>query len=385
MNLKSTFTLSTLLLTSLVSGCSKESGSGTTFGAPNIGAIVDAAIPSRLKGASASLRQRKVESWLGLTSAFATSATCTSGASADSSGCATASNYIDFLRSEVFEKATGVSGTQYYRYWVDVLDTAMSQTNSRLAEDTTPPACLDQTPVSVNYSFNVNGQSVTVTQKLQCWEQQTAPGATSQNMAFGKDSEYFYLVYRTDDNALTNGSGERYVIAKATIDGNQAEIWFVGAGCQVVGGGSCSSRSDFKVNAQRVLANKSTGQFTFNSVEDDSLTGYIFNDFYGNTDGTNLYLEAGFARGGTLFDVTGMTSAGNGANNCILTSDLSSAGTCTSLGRSSMPANFGLTAPMRNKHSSKWQADASAKSAYLTALQAIADIDYTAQGVGKFE
>jgi hypothetical protein len=206
-------------------------------------------------------------------------------------------------------------------------------------------------------------------------------------MAFGKDSENFYLVYRTDDNSLSNGSGERYVIAKASIDGNTADIWFVGASCQNVGTTPCSSRNDFKGNAQRVLANKTTGDFTFNSVEDESLAGAkIFGDFYGNTDGTNLYIEGAFGDGGTITDVTGMTASG-AATNCLKVSDLTSLGSDCSptLGRSAMPSNFGLTAPMRNKHTTKWQADSTAKTAFLSALDTISNIDYTAQGVGKFE
>jgi hypothetical protein len=291
------------------------------------------------------------------------------------------------LRSEVFQKVSGVSGSQYYRYWVDVLDNAMNETNTRLAGSSTAPACVDQTPVTVNFSFNVNNQAVTVATKLQCWEQQTAPGSATQNMAFGKDSENFYLVYRTDDNSLSNGSGERYVIAKASIDGNQADIWFVGASCQNVGTTPCSSRNDFKGNAQRVLANKTTGDFTFNSVEDESLAGAkIFGDFYGNTDGTNLYIEGAFGNGGTITDVTGMTASG-AATNCLKVSDLTSLGSDCSptLGRSAMPSDFGLTAPMRNKHTTKWQADSNAKTAFLSALDTISSIDYTAQGVGKFE
>lgn len=378
--------VATLALTTLLTGCSKESG-GYNFGAPNIGAIVDAAIPSTLKTSSASVKSKRIESWLGLPSAYATSATCTSVGSTVATGCSTASNYVEFLRSEVFQKVSGVSESQYYRYWVDVLDNAMNETNTRLAGSSTAPACVDQTPVTVNFSFNVNNQAVTVATKLQCWEQQTAPGSATQNMAFGKDSENFYLVYRTDDNSLSNGSGERYVIAKASIDGNQADIWFVGASCQNVGTTPCSSRNDFKGNAQRVLANKTTGDFTFNSVEDESLAGAkIFGDFYGNTDGTNLYIEGAFGNGGTITDVTGMTASG-AATNCLKVSDLTSLGSDCSptLGRGAMPSDFGLTAPMRNKHTTKWQADSTAKTAFLSALDTISSIDYTAQGVGKFE
>ncbi len=68
----------TLALTTLLTGCSKEAGSSFSFGAPNLGAIVDAAIPTTLKTSSASVKSKRIESWLGLPSAYATSATCTS-------------------------------------------------------------------------------------------------------------------------------------------------------------------------------------------------------------------------------------------------------------------------------------------------------------------
>jgi hypothetical protein len=375
--------VATLALTTLLTGCSKESGSGANFGAPNIGAIVNASVTSSLKGTSAYRTKDRIESLIGMSSAQASSATCTSASPSNTSGCSTASNYVEFVKSEVFQKITGVAAPQYYRYWVDVLDSAMAETNTRLAETSSAPACIDQAPAAVNFTFRVNGQVVTVTQKLQCWEQQTTPGAATQNMAFGKDSEYFYLVYRTNDNALTPGSGERYLLAKASADGNLAEIWFVGVSCQ----GTCSSRNDFKGNAQRVLANKSTGNFTFNSVEDSSVArNMTFGDFYGNTDGTNLYIEAAFGYGGTLTDVSGMTSSGS-ASNCVKVSDLTSLGSDCSptLGRGDgMPSNFGLTAPMRNQGTA-WLADSTAKTNYLADLLAISSIDYTAQGVGKFE
>jgi len=184
------------------------------------------------------------------------------------------------------------------------------------------------------------------------------------------------------------GNGERYLIAKASADGNQADIWFVGASCP--NGGGCGARGDFAVNAQRVLANKATGTFTFNQAESESVAeGMLFGDFYANTDGTHLYLEAAYGAGGDegLTDVTGMTSAGDGAANCVRTSDLAPVGStdCSTLGRSAMPSTFGLDAPMRNKHTTQWQADEQAKTAFLTALQVISDIDYSAEGVGKFE
>lgn len=386
MKLKYTLTLSTLVISSLISGCSKDK-SGTRFGAPNIAAIVDASVPNALKTSSAS--NNKLWNRLGpISAAYAAPATCTSkngGGGSSTSTCSTAADYISFVRDEVFQKVSGVAAPQYYRYWVDVLDTAMSETDGRIASNDEAPACLSQTPVDVAFSFNINGQAVTVTEKLQCWEQQTAPGAATQNMAFGKDSDHFYLVYRTDDNALTSGSGERYLIAKASADGNSAEIWFVGASCQT--GGGCSSRSQFNVNAQRVLANKTSGAFTFNSVEYlTTAQNMIFGDFFANSNGTNIYLEAAFGSGGSMTDVSGMTSAGNGASNCVLASTLATAAStdCASIGRSGMPSNFGLTAPMRNR-APLWQADDTARGNFLTALQAISDIDYSAQGVGKFQ
>jgi hypothetical protein len=387
MTLKFTLTLSTLFVSAFISGCSKDSSTASSFGAPNIGAIVDAAVPTKLKTSPVAWNK----TWNRLStipSAHAAQSTCTTKNPALTSSCYEVGDYVEFVRDEVFQKITGVAGTQYYRYWIDVLDTAMSETDGRITGSESAPACVEQTPVEVAFTFNINNETVTVRQKLQCWEQQTAPGSATQNMAFGKDSENVYLVYRTNDNAFTNGSGERYVIAKASVDGNQAEIWFVGASCQKAGGASCSGRSEFKVNAQRVLANKSTGSFTFNTVEDDTVaSGMHFGDFYANSNGQYIFFEAAYGSGSAVQNVDDNDTSTNTVTPWCLNSTTlftTSLSNCSTLNRSSMPSNFGLSAPMRNS-GTIWQASSGAKSSFLTALDTISSIDYTAQGVGKFE
>jgi stress response protein SCP2 len=375
-----------LLYALFLSACG--SSNGVDFGAPSISTIVDSATPSSLKTATAyNPFKTFFERYLSPTSATAASSTC-SAAGNVSSGCATAAEYLSFLRSEVFTKSTStnVAATLYFRYWVDVLDNAMTSTNSRLKTNSVTPACVSQTAVTVDFTFNVNGTAVTVSPKLQCWETQSGVGAGTQNMAFGKDSSYFYLVYRTNDNATTSGSGIRIVIAKASLDGTTADIWFVGASYQQPSGGGAVER---RGNVQRVLANKTTGAFTFNTVEeDDTAKGYLFGSFYAHTDGTKVAMEAAYGSGTTLTDVTSMTRAvPYCANLSALTTNLGAA-SCSTLNGTSPPTGFGLTTAMTNSTAGSatlWQANTAAETAFETAIDTITAIDYTAKGVGKFE
>jgi hypothetical protein len=375
-----------IFASTLTLGCGNTTSSGGSgFGAPNIGAIVDSATPSNLKSTTTTASYF-LERLLGINSAVASSATCTAAGNV-STGCGTAENYLEFLRSEVFQKVTGgsVAATLYYRYWVDVLDTAMTETDKRVKSNNSA-ACLSQSPVSVDFKFNVSGADVTVTSKLQCWETQTGTGTTTQNMAFGKDSTHFYLVYRTNDNATTAGSGIRIVIAKAALDGTTADIWFLGASYQSPMGGGATER---RGNVQRVLANKTTKAFTFNTVEeDDTAKGYLFGSFFANTDGTNLYLEAAYGAGGAINDVTGMTRA---APYCAALSAITTplaASTCTTINAANVPSGFGLTAPMTNSSTGSatlWQASDTTEAAFEAAVDAIIAKDYTAAGVGVFQ
>lgn len=385
--MNSPFLFSALILAStFYLGCanSTNTATGSGFGAPSIGAIVDSATPSNLK--STTTTSYFLEKFLGINSAIASSATCTAAGSV-SSGCGTAENFLEFLRSEVFQKVTGgsVAATLYYRYWVDVLDTAMTQTDTRVKSNSTS-ACLSQTPVSVDFTFNVSGADVTVTSKLQCWETQTGTGATTQNMAFGKDSSNFYLVYRTNDNATTAGSGIRIVLAKAALDGTTADIWFLGASYQTPMGGGATQR---RGNLQRVMANKTTKAFTFNTVEeDDTAKGYLFGSFFANTDGTNLYMEAAYGGGSAITDVTGMTRA---APYCAALSAITTpiaASNCATINAANLPSGFGLTAPMTNSSTGSatlWQANDTTEAAFEAAVDTIVAKDYTAAGVGVFQ
>lgn len=380
--------LSKILFTTMTAvffliGCSKQSG--IDFGAPAIATIVDSATPSSIKSTTTTFEN--FFNRFGFASAYAASSTCSS-ANNVSSGCATAANYLEFIRSEVFQKLTAgsVAATQYYRYWVDVLDAAMTSTNDRLKNNKGAPACTSQTAVAVDFTFNVNGTSVTTSPKLQCWETQTATGAATQNMAFGKDSTSFYLVYRTNDNATTAGSGIRIVIAKASLDATTADIWFLGASYQTV----VSSRAvERRGNIQRVLANKSTGAFTFNTAEeDDTAKGMLFGNFYANTDGSKIYMEAAYGAGSSLTDVTGMNrSTPYCASVSAITTALS-ASQCADINASHMPTGFGSTAPFTNSSTGSatlWQANTAAETAYETAIDNIVAMDYTALGVGKYE
>jgi len=363
-----------IVLTGIFSSCGKKK-QGSQFGAPNLGTIVDAAAPSNLKTTSLLFNSE-----LNLNREDRASCSVLNN---DSSGCSTATSFMNFVRSEVFQKISGVAATMYYRYWVDVVDTAISQTNTRLAGIEDSAACLGQTPATVNFTFPMQGTTVSVSTRLQCWEAQSGSGAATQNMAFGKDENYYYLVYRTNDNATTSGSGVRIVIAKATLDGNSTDIWFLGASYQTYGG--TTSR---RVNAQRVLANKTTGAFTFNSIEEDDVAkNYLFGNFFVNSDATHLYVEASFGNGGTITDVTGMTRTNP---YCASVSDLTtavSASNCNSIDADSLPSNFGLTTPMTNSSTGSatlWLSSTTEEASFLTAVDTIMSKSYTDDGVGSF-
>lgn len=246
-----------------------------------------------------------------------------------------------------------------------------------------------KTPTSVDFTFPINGNTVTVTSKLQCWETQTVSGSTAtQTFAFGKDDDYYYLVYRTFDSCTTSGCGKRFLLAKATVDGNKADIWMVGSSKQ-----TANSTTDDSMNVQRILANKSTGAFTFNHVKDPLFNAGIgFASFYGNTDGTKVYME-GVGAVGSNYNA----AVGFGYNNgwCASVSALttSTPGTCGDVDRTVTPDGFGLSFPMviledaslsTNFSEVDWAADSNAKTAFLTALDAIGNKDLTAAGVTKW-
>jgi len=366
-------------LASLLGACgAKDSSGGTTFVAPSLSGIVEAAVPSSLKTSTLAAFFKKPDLHLRsnanpIFSPFV--ADCSSVNGGTTTGCSTPAKYIGFLQAEVFTDIEGVAEPQFYRYWVNVVDAAMTETNTRLAGNA-DETCLTSTAATVNFTFNINATDVTVAQKLQCWENQTGPAgsAATQNFAFGKDEDNFYLVYRTNDNEETSGKGSRILLAKASADGNKAEIWFIGKSMQNDSGTLVNS-----VNAQRILANKATGEFTFNTVEDPDLADtMLFSSFFGNTDGTNAYFEARFGNS-TLTDVTSMVP---GTGWCSTTAALTTAGgDCSALDSDSMPTAFGLSAPMKNGAGTQWQADDTAEAAFITAITAIEAIDYEAQEV----
>ena len=355
-----------------------RSSSGASFGAPDISDIVDSAASSlttqALVAASGDLRPFS----------------CPTDGTFSAECAASAAAYIGFLQAGVFNKATNssVAGPQYYRWWVDVVDAALAETEQRLAGNDEAPACLSETATAVDFVFTINGSDETVSPKLQCWENQGAtPEGGEQDFAFGKDDTHYYLVYRTSDSCTTNGCGTRFLLAKASIDGNEADIWNVGYSWQ---SGAQSA------NAQRVLANKTTGEFTFNLVEDPiDVGGMGFLSFYGNTDGTNAYFEATTSISNNKKDIPNLIP---GTGGCFLTSDLSSAGDCSGLDRNAMPQDFGPSLPMSMNPSedaggdaedadnsiTEWLADGTEQTAFFADLDAIGSMDLSAEGVTEW-
>lgn len=218
---------------------------------------------------------------------------------------------------------------------------------------------------------------------MQCWENQgTTPNGGSQHFAFGQADDTYYLVYRTYDNCTDNGCGTRFLLAEASADGNEADIWVVGYSYQ---------SSVQSVNALRVLANKATGEFTFNAVHDPIENyGGGFQGFFGNTDGTNAYFEATVNTGSGAQDL-GDASLVPGSGGCYLVSDLSSAGDCSGLDRSSLPSDFGLSVPMSFETGdnaptvTQWLVDSNAKDAFLDDMATIGALNFTTAGVTEWE
>lgn len=359
----------------LMVACGEESRtSAASFGAPDVSDIVDESVPAELKSSSSLLSSSKD---VGI---FA----CPTDGSFDGDCGATAAAYLGFLQAGVFQEATAdnVSSAQYYRYWVDVVDDALSSTNERISGNGEAPACLSEDATTVDFTFAINGANVTVSPKLQCWENQgTTSAGGEQHFAFGQDDDNYYLLYRTYDNCTDNGCGVRFLLAEASADGNQADIWMIGYSYQ---------SSVQSVNAQRVLANKETGEFTFNAVH-DPITSYGggFQGFYGRTDGTNAYFEATVDTGSGFQDLSD-NSLIPGSGGCYLVADMSSGGDCSGLDRSSMPSTFGLSVPMSYETGdnaptvTQWLADSSAKTAFLDDLDTIGALDLSAAGVTEW-
>jgi hypothetical protein len=362
----------------LSSSCGKENKDkvGYDFQAPKLAPIVDAAAPKALKSGKGPTTLQLED----------TSTVCTFQ---DGSGCDTLQGFLTFAKSYVFQKSSdpAVAAPTYYRYWVDTVDLALSQTKERLKDNKIEEgqtACYSGEAKTVPFVFPIAGQQVTVNAKLFCYEQQTTPDAgTSQDFAFGKDADSFWLVYRTKDKGTTTGKGSRIVIAKAKANGKEADIWFLGGSYQQTPG---AASAQYRVNAQRILANASNGSFVFNSVEDPALP-LVFASFFANSNGKKLYMEArtageGTSAGAPHVDVAGM-APGTGA--CLEAGNIEVETTgCDDVKK--IPATFGVKTPFHSAaHTSSGGIAvpvALELEANKAALEAIEKMDYASKGVG---
>jgi hypothetical protein len=333
--------------------------SGYDFGAPNVGAIVEAAKPSGLGAATFSAALKPAQS----PSILATCSELASGAAIGTDQ----GKFLDALNCFTFREYTGRS-YYYYRYWVNQLDSAMAQTQARLSEAEgadSADKCFNKTPTPMTFDFDIGGAAAsTVTMKFSCWENQTVPAEVSaeggsQKMAIGKDENHFYLMYITKTAATPDETGESHIVvlAKATVDGNQADIWVIGKGFQSAGGAN-----EIRGDAIRVLANKSTEEFTFNYA---TKSGASPSTVYLRSNGTVAYTSGQSSQGGYA------TVAGQ----CFSASDTSSDGgaACTSAGLNSVPTEFGLASVFTQD---------GLNAGFLSDVDSISSTDFGAAGVG---
>ena len=329
--------------------CSKEKKDGFNFGAPAVAPIVDGATPEGLKSSLGLLSQDEYLKLL--------------------DSASTEESFKSYVTNYVFKKDTTgkVAGPVYYRYWVDMLDQAMTQTQERISgtEDSSDK-CWKKAPVSISHTFTIGGQEVSAVGKYSCWENQSTPNAAAggyQKMAFGKDESHYYFIFITSDS--TEFSAERIVIAKAAADSSTAEIWFIGRSLQGGPGGSIISGT-----ANRIVADKTTGAFAYGLT--DEAIGSTNCAMFARSNGTILNFQARtplVGSSGECQDVTGM-EWGTGA--CYDAKTLAPTTGCSGL--TSVPANYGASSPFRESDVTALEEDS----------ETITKTDFSAAGIAEF-
>ncbi len=343
-------------LSILVSSCSAKSSSssGFSFGAPEISPIVDSATPTGLKGSSASLTKSDFARLLD---------------TAD-----TEASFKAFATSSVFSKnMTGsVAAPVFYRYWVDVLDESMAQIDQRLAgmEENSEDACWNQDAVELTHTFTVGTEVVSVIGKYNCWENQGSPNADKggfQKMAFGKDENFAYLMYITvDSTTFAASEGERIIFGKVDLDGNNAEIWFIGRSLQ-----GMTNNQQIRGVANRIIANKTTGAFSF-ALSDEGI-GSTNCAMYANSDGSLINFQARTPEQGSSTQCKNVTGMEWGVGACYDATTLESATGCESL--AGVTDDFGLSTTFK-------ETDVAAVKA---GSETIAGFDFAAAGVAELK
>jgi len=321
-----------------------------SFPVPSVSEVVDEAAPSGLKS-GAGLRGMDLATML--------------------ESVATAAGMEEFVKTKVFqEDTTGtIPGAVYYRYFVDVLDRAMDQTETRISAtelEEGETRCYTESPVEVSQSLVINGETINWSAKYNCWETQDIPTADrggKQIMAFGKDDDHFYLNYltRTSEEYTNSGDGEILVFAKATTDSNEADVIYLG---QAYGGppGNVGMKPAFS----RIIANKETGAFSFLLAFEPS--GAALCTIFVRSNGEKIYIEARADSMGACVDVADMEP---GSGKCFAAADMAATTGCE--GISTYPSQFLFTGTVDDQN----LADIKETSASLVAF------DFTAAGVGE--
>jgi len=371
--------LSTLLLSAC--GEDEKKKGSYQFGSPNISEIVEAAAPSGLRSASAGLNL------------LADCSTFDPTGSPPPGGWQLIDNYMMWLRCATFQEDTSgkVEGTAYYRYWVDVLDKAMAETEKRLASQEVAPSCMQSDPIPLEFSFRVEkpdsteSDTANVEMKINCYEKQAgAPGAESQIMAFGKDDSNFYLIFliKHADVLTEVGKGNLIVLAKTDIEGTKADVWALSNTFLGNASGVFEFPDGIAISFNRVVADKNTGAFTYSVAESG----------FGQTK------VASFIRSnGSQFSFTGQTSGF--VNNqmqlldivkasdsdqkqfCYETSDLASLepSQCAEADLYTVPSDFGLSQAPRGKSDQYFNQDLRAD------ISSIMGTDFEAKEVGEYK
>ncbi len=369
-----TASLTVLLAAVTLTHCDKDKKT-YDFGAPNVGAIVEASAPKGLTGAGASLT-------------LAADCSSFNPNQQITGGWQLIDNYFSYIKCATFQKNPNVEGPAYYRYWVDVLDKAMAETNKRLndAADSLP-ACVTATPTTLTLTFDVESASSTSSEtvsfpmKFSCYESQSTPTpGSSQVMAFGKDETHFYLMYITKDaeQLTSTGQGIRIVMAKADASGNEADIWMIGNSYQ--NGPSVIPTDKISTMVNRVIANKTTGAFTYSIAE--SVIGLTKQSSFIRSNGSYVYFSGQTALPGNdglkvtdVVDSTGQINEFCYASNSLESQNIA---TCTGVGLNTVPSNFGLTEVPRAKAVATFFADLKAS------VNKISTTDFAALGIQAF-
>jgi hypothetical protein len=333
--------------------CSKEDKKSFNFGAPAVAPIVDSATPAGLKGGTSLLSEAEYLSLLDTAS--------------------TEESFKSYITNYVFKKdETGkVAGPVFYRYWVDILDQSMAQTQTRIeGMEDEPERCWNQAPVSVTHTFTIGGQEVSTTGKYSCWENQGTPNSASggfQKMAFGKDgSDYYFMTVTSDAAVFSASQGERIVIAKASADSTTAEIWFIGRSLQGGPGGSQISGV-----ANRIVADKTTGAFAYGLT--DEAVGSTNCAMYARSNGTVLNFQARTPLMGSSTQCQDVTGMEWGVGACYDAKTLAPSTGCESL--VTVPSNYGAATPFRETDVTVIDEDS----------ESITKFDFSAAGIPEFK